>query len=85
MQLITKYGKGIRYLLCAIDLFGKYTWVIPIKYKKKVTIVNAFQSIFHSSKRKPNKIVVDQDSEFYNSSFEKWLKRKSHRNAFNKQ
>ena len=39
--------------------------------KKKVTIVNAFQSIFHSSKRKPNKIVVDQDSEFYNSSFEK--------------
>ena len=41
---------------------------------KGVTIVNEFQSILHNSKRKPNKIWVDQSSEFYNSSFKKWLK-----------
>ena len=42
MQLISKYNKGIRYLLCAIDLFRKYAWVVPLKDKKGVTIVNAF-------------------------------------------
>ena len=73
MQLISKYNKGIRYLLCAIDLFVKYAWVAPLKDKKGITIVNAFQSILDNSKRKPSKTWVDQGSEFYNSSFKKWL------------
>ena len=42
MQLIIKFNKEIRYLLCAIDIFSEYLWVIPLKYKKCVTIVNAF-------------------------------------------
>ena len=62
MQLISKYNKGIRYLLCAIDLFSKHAWVFPLKDKKGITIVNEFQSILNSSKRKPNKIWVDQGS-----------------------
>ena len=74
MQLISKYNKGIRYLLCAIDLFSKYAWVVPLKDKKGATIVNAFQSILDSSERKPNKMWVDQGSEFYNNHFKKWLK-----------
>ena len=74
MQLITKYSKGIRYLLCVIDLFSKYAWVAPLKDKKGVSIVNAFQKILDSSKRKPNKIWVDQGSEFYNNVFKKILK-----------
>ena len=74
MQLISKYNKGIRYLLCAIDLFSKYAFVFPLKDKKGTTIVNGFQNILDSSKRKPNKIWVDEGSEFYNSSFKKWLK-----------
>ena len=74
MQLITKYNKGIRYLLCAIDLFSKYAFVVPLKDKKGTTIANAFQSILDSSKRKPNKIWVDQGSEFYNNVFKKRLK-----------
>ena len=45
MQLISKYNKGIRYLLCAIDLFSKYAWVVPLKDKKGTTIVNSFKSI----------------------------------------
>ena len=48
MQLMSKYNKGIRYLLCAIDLFSKYAWVVPLKNKKGVSIVNTFQSILDS-------------------------------------
>ena len=48
--LINKYNKGIRYLICAIDLFGKYAFVVPLKDKKGTTIVNAFQSILDSPK-----------------------------------
>ena len=73
MQLISKYNKGIRYLLCAIDLFSKYAFVIPLKDKIGTTIANAFQSILDNSKRKPNKICVDEGSEFYNAYFKKWL------------
>ena len=42
MQSLSKYNKGIKYLLCAIDLFSKYAWVIPLKDKKGTSIVNAF-------------------------------------------
>ena len=73
MQLISKYNKGIRYLLCTIDLFSKYAWVVALKDNKWTTIVNAFQNILDSSKRKPNKIWVDQGSEFYSNLFKKWL------------
>ena len=71
---ISKYNKGIRCFLCAIDLFTKYVCVVSLKDKKGVTIVNAFQSVLNSSNRRPNKIWVDQGSELYNSSFKKWLK-----------
>ena len=60
MQLISKYNKGIRYLLCSIDLYTKYA-----------CITDACQSIFDSSKRKPNKILVDPGSEFYKNHFTK--------------
>ena len=73
MQSLSKYNKGIKYLLCAIDLFSKYAWVIPIKDKKGASIVNAFKKII-SEGRKPNKIWVDQGSEFYNNSFKDFLK-----------
>ena len=73
MQSLSKYNKGIKYLLCAIDLFSKYAWVVPIKDKKGVSIVNAFKKII-SEGRKPNKIWVDQGSEFYNNSFKDFLK-----------
>ena len=45
MQSLSKYSKGIKYLLCAIHLSSKYAWVIPLKIKKGTTIVNAFQKI----------------------------------------
>ena len=73
MQSLSRYNKRIKYLLCAIDLFSKYAWVIPLKDKKGTSIVNAFQKII-SKKGKPNKIWVDQGSEFYYNSFKDFLK-----------
>ena len=74
IRLISKYNKGIRYLLYAIDFFSKYAFVVPLKDKKGTTITNAFQNVIDKSKRKPNKIWVDQGSEFYNNNFKKWSK-----------
>ena len=45
MQLISKFNKEIRFLLCVIDVFSKYVWVIPLKDKRGITITNAFQKI----------------------------------------
>ena len=65
MQLIGKFNKGFRFLLCVIDVFSKYAWVVPLKDKKGVSIVDAFQKILDKSKgRKPNKIWVDKGIKF---------------------
>ena len=69
MRLLSRSNKGIKHLLCVIDLFSKYAFVIPLKNKKGISIFNAFQDILDKSGRKPNKIWVDQRREFYNSAF----------------
>ena len=73
MQSRSKHNKGIKYFLCAIDLFSKYAWIVPLKDKKRVSIVNAFQKMI-SHERKPNKIWVDQGGKFYNKSIKDFLK-----------
>ena len=60
MQLISKFNKRFRFLLCVIDIFSKYAWVFPLKDKKGKSIVNAFQSILKKSSKKTNKIWVDK-------------------------
>ena len=74
MQLLSKFNKGFRFLLCVIDIFSKYAWVVPLKDKKGISIVNTFQKILKESNRKPNKIWVDKGTEFYNNCFKKWLR-----------
>ena len=74
MQLISKFNKGFRFLLCVIDIFSKCAWVVPLKDKKGLSIVKAFQKFLKQSARKPHKIRVDKGSEFYNSHFKKLLK-----------
>ena len=66
MQSLSKYNKGNKYLLCAIDLFSKYARVFSRNDKKGVSIVNAFQKTI-SKGRKANKIWVDQVIEFCNN------------------
>ena len=64
MQLISKFNKGFRFLLCVIDIFSKYAWVVPLKDRKGASIINVFQKILNKSGRKPNKIWVDKGREF---------------------
>ena len=68
MQLISKFSKGFRSLLCVIDIYNKYAWVVPLKGKTGITITNAFQKVLDESNRKRNKTWVDNGSEFYNRS-----------------
>ena len=75
MQLISKFNKGIRFLLFVIDIYSNYAWVVPLKDKKGVTIVNAFQKILDDSKGKPKKIWEDKGSEFYNRSVKSYLEK----------
>ena len=83
MQSLSRKNKGIKYLLCVIDLFSKYAFVIPLKDLKGISITNTFYKIIKQYNRrakstsvqhvKPNKIWVDQGGEFYNHVFKKWL------------
>ena len=82
---INKFNTGFRFLLCVIDIFGKYAWVVPLKDKKGLSIVNTFQNIVKKTNRKPNKIWVDKGSEFYSNSFKKWLQDNNMSYVFNKQ
>ena len=69
MQLLSTFNKGIRFLLCVINIFSKYAWVFPLEDKKGITVVNASHKILDvsmklHSKRKPNNIWVNKDREF---------------------
>ena len=75
MQLISKFNKGFRFLLCNVEIYSKYASINPLKDKKGITITNAFQKILNESKRKPNKIWVDKSSEFYNGLLKSWLEK----------
>ena len=68
MPLISKFDKWFRFLLFAIGIYSKNTCVTILKDKKDTTITNAFQTNLIKCNRKPNKIWVDQGSEFYNRS-----------------
>ena len=75
MQLISIFNKDIRFLLCVIDIFSKHAWVIRLKDKKFITIINAFQKFLDESNHKPNKIWVDKASKFNNKSMKSWLEK----------
>ena len=64
MLLLSKFDKGFRFLLCVIDIFSKYARVVPLKDKKGVSIIDAFQKILGKSGSKPNKTWVDKGTEF---------------------
>ena len=58
MRLISKFNKGFRFLLCVIDVYRKFAWIVPLKDKSGITITNAFQNILKESNRKPNKRLI---------------------------
>ena len=75
MQILSKFNKGICFLLCVIDSFSKYAWVIHLKDKKATKITIALQKILDESNLKPNKMWVDKGSKFYNKSMKSWIEK----------
>ena len=73
MQLTNKYNKGFWFLLCVVNIFSKYTMVVPLKDKKSITLTYAFQKILDESYRKLDKVWVDKGSQFYNWPMKLWL------------
>ena len=73
MQLISKFNKGFRFLLCISDIYSKYAWAIPLKDKKIILITKSFPKFLNELKRKPNKISVDKGNESYNKSMKSFL------------
>ena len=68
MQLISKFNKGFRFLLCIIDIYSKNVWFVSLKCKKGIIVTDAFPKTSDKSGRKPNIVFVDKVSEFYNRS-----------------
>ena len=64
MQAFTKFNRGVKYLLSVIDIFSKYSWLIPLKDKTGKSVASALKTIFEE--RKPEKMWVDKGKEFYN-------------------
>ena len=75
-QSLKRYNDGYRYLLVCIDVFSKYAWIVPIKSKTGSALVEAFKVIL-SAGRKPQKIMTDQGTEFFNKSFQTLLNNES--------
>ena len=73
MQLRSTYNKGFLFLLCVINIFSKYTMVVPLKDKKGITLTYAFQKILDESYRKLDKVWVDKGSQLYNRPMKLWL------------
>ena len=64
MQLINKCNKGTCFLLCFVDIFSKYAWVVSSKDEKGITITNAFQETLNESNGKANKIWIHKNKGF---------------------
>ena len=71
--MTSKFNKVFQFLLCGIDIYSKYAWVVRLKYKNGITICNAFEQILDESNRKSDKIWVYKGRELYNTSMKSWL------------
>ena len=73
MGWLSSKNWGVKYLLCVVDIFTKYTLVKPLKVEKVKTVLNGFIGIVNESKPKPNKLWVDPGKQFHNDLIQKWL------------
>ena len=74
-QSLQEDNNGFLYLLCIIDVFSKYAWVVPLKNKTANSVINGFQSVFDSSPRRPGRVITDKGKEFNNTCFKNFLKK----------
>ena len=64
MTSLSFFNRGVKYLLCVIDVFNKYAWVNPLKDKIAKTFLHGFIKIVNKSNCKPNKLWVDKEKNF---------------------
>lgn len=69
-----KENDGYKYILNVMDVFSRYAWSRPLKNKDSKSVLNALKDIIYKSKRKPNRLWVDQGKEFYNRDMKNFLK-----------
>ena len=75
MQSVKTYNSGISFLLICIDVLSKYVWVYPLKNKTNVSIVNAFESLFKKTERRPLTIQSDAGKEFIGKIVQDYFKK----------
>jgi len=69
MQPFSRYNNGVKYFLTVIDIFSKHGWIVPLKNQTGLEVASALEKVF--KERKPDKLRVDKDKEFYNSHVQK--------------
>ena len=75
MTSFDKFNTGIKYLLTIIDIFSKCAWAVPVRDKTGASVTKAFEKVMINSKRKSERLWVDEGREFYNSEFKKLLEK----------
>ena len=73
MRSFSSKNRGVKYLLCVIDVFVKYSWIKLLKDKKAKADFHGFIEIVNEFERKPNKVLVDKGKEVYKNFMQKWL------------
>jgi len=73
MSLLSKFNRGVKYLLVIIDVLSKFGWIVPLLNKKPESIINGLEKIIKSSKRKPIYLYTDAGREYVNSKLQKLL------------
>ena len=73
MRALSKENDDFKYVLMILDVFSKYGWAVPLKYKTGEDVKTALESIF--SKQTPRKIWSDSGNEFYNAKVKRLLKK----------
>ena len=72
MQAFSKFNNGTKYILTVIDVFSKYAWAVPLPSKEGKHVAEAFRTIM--KRRTPRLLWVDKGTEFYNRTFQKFLR-----------
>ena len=74
MQQFSKWSKGYSYLFMVLDLFSKYGWIVPLKYKKGETVTEAFKTIFKEG-RKTQYLWTNKGKDYYNRDSKELLQK----------
>ena len=79
MQPMQKFNDGYRYLLVCIDVFSKYAWVVPLKNKTGLSLVEAFKIILASERAQTREDHHGSRHGIFQQTFQCIVERRRHR------